>query len=69
MSEMTLDKLSDKFDERWQSLTGNGEAGLFERVRNLERWARLQQKIAWLMLSTVLLLAVKAVWELLRETP
>jgi len=41
----------------------NPDEGLYARLRNLEQWKYNQSKVQWILISGILLLAAKQIWE------
>jgi peptidoglycan hydrolase CwlO-like protein len=41
----------------------NPDEGLYARLRALEQWKESTVKIQWIMISGILMLAVKQIWE------
>lgn len=50
-----VDDIREKVDKMFHLLTGNGEVGLAERVRNVERFVLNQKKLAWLVIPWLVL--------------
>ena len=44
------------------------DEGLYARLRALEQWKTLTSKVQWIVLSTVLALAIKQVWDAIATT-
>jgi hypothetical protein len=43
----------------------NPDEGLYARLRGLEQWREGTSKIQWIIVSAVIMLAIKQVWELM----
>ena len=41
----------------------NPDEGLYARLRNLEQWKESQSKVQWILISGILMLAAKQIWE------
>ena len=41
----------------------NPDEGLYARLRNLEQWKESQAKVQWILISGILMLAAKQIWE------
>ena len=62
----TLLAHTEQEEDRWKLLFGNGDVGLFEQVRQVQKWQAARSKGEWILFATVAGLVAKALLEALR---
>ncbi|MEM6260207.1 MAG: hypothetical protein AAGI37_18175 [Planctomycetota bacterium] len=66
---MTHKSLDERMDAIEHLISGNGEPGLNERVRTIERGMHILNRIAWMTLTCVGALVLGRLWSLLQAAP